>query len=330
MKQPMCLITQPIHPDGIALLTAAGVDVRCAYDGDNKALAKDLSSAHAVITRGHFSKNDIDAAPGLRVIANHGAGTDKIDVGYAHRQGIPVVYAPGCNTQSVAEHTLLLMLALAHKLLAADNAVRNGDWDFKFTRPTYSLYGKSLGIVGFGNIGREVCKMAANGFGMRVSVWSPHALPDEIIAAGAVPVKSLNALLADADVVSLHRPLRPDTYHTINDAALRRMKPDSLLVNTSRGGLVDENALYQALQENRLAGAGLDVFEHEPQGPHSRLAGLSNTLLTPHIAGCTQDALQETAICCAEQVLAVFKGVRPAHLLENTVWQTRRHNGSFS
>lgn len=324
MKQPICLITHPIHEDGIARLTAAGVEVRYAYDCDEKALVKALSSANAVLTRGSIQSDGIDCAKDLVVIANHGSGTDKIDVAHAHEKGILVVYTPNCNTRSVAEHTLLFMLALSHKLLSADMAVRRGDWDFRLTGITHSLYGKSLAIIGFGDIGRQVCTMAMHGFGMRVSVWSPHAAAAEIIAAGAVPIGSLAELLENADVISLHRPLRPDTFHTIDSATLRLMKPTALLINTSRGGLIDEDALYQALRENRIAAAGLDVFETEPLPSRSRLATLPNTILTPHIAGSTQDALHKTAISCAEQIIAVFRNNKPAHLLENDSWPLRR------
>ncbi len=327
MKQPVCVITHPIHKDGIALLIAAGVDVRFAYDCDDKALGKALSSANAVITRGSIKSNSIDCADNLEVIANHGSGTDKIDVRYAHTKGIAVVYTPNCNTLAVAEHTLLLMLALSHKLLCADRAARKGEWDFKFTGITHSLYGKFLGIIGFGDIGRQVCKMAIGGFGMRVSVWSPHAVIADIIAAGAIPAGSLTDLLGNADVISLHRPLRPDTFHTIDSVALRNMKSSALLINTSRGGLIDEDALYQALQENWIAAAGLDVFEHEPLLPRSRLSTLQNTLLTPHLAGSTQEALRKTAICCAEQIVSVFREIEPQHLLNNEVWQSRRKIG---
>ncbi|WP_207917900.1 MULTISPECIES: hydroxyacid dehydrogenase [Sodalis] len=327
MKQPICLITHPIHDDGISLLTAAGVDVRFAYDCDDDALAKALSSADAVITRGEIKSKCIDGADSLAVIANHGSGTDRIDINYAHGKGILVVNTPNCNALSVAEHTLLLMLALSHKLLCADMAARRGDWDFKFTGITHSLSGKSLGIIGFGDIGRQVCKMAIGGFGMQVSVWSPHAHAADITAAGAAPVGSLVDLLANADIISLHRPLRPDTFHTIDGAALGKMKSTALLINTSRGGLIDEDALYQALLEKRIAAAGLDVFEHEPLLPRSRLATLQNTLLTPHIAGSTQEALRKTAICCAEQIVSVFKDIRPPHLLNNEIWQSRRKLG---
>ncbi|KAF1020674.1 MAG: Hydroxypyruvate reductase [Paracidovorax wautersii] len=321
---PVCVIAQPIHPVGAELLRQAGVEVRQAASPALDSLASALADADAVIVRDRLPASLMDRAPRLAVIANHGTGTDKIDVAHAHRLGIPVAYTPEANVRAVAEHALTLMLAAAHQAVAADTATRAGRWRFKYEQPMFSLYGKTLGIAGFGRTGRLVGEMAARGLGMQVLVWSPSADPAQIRGAGARPVGTLAELLAAADVLSLHRPYRCDTHHMLDAAALRCMKPGAIVVNTSRGGLIDEAALVQALRSGALFGAGLDVFEHEPLPAGSALAGLPNVVLTPHVAGSSQEALHATATQCARQVMAALRGQRPDHLVDPSRWDARR------
>jgi len=321
---PICVIAQPIHPVGAALLQAAGIEVRQAASPQLACLRREIGSADAVIVRDGLPADLIDAAPRLVVIANHGSGTDKIAVTHAHAQGIPVVYTPDANVRAVAEHALTLMLAAAHQAVAADAATRRGNWRFKYERQMVSLYGKTLGIAGFGRTGRLVCEMATRGLGMSVLVWSPSAEPAQIEAAGARPVATLEQLLAASDVLTLHRPLRSDTAHMLNATSLGQMKPGAIVINTSRGGLIDEAALADALRQGRLFGAGLDVFESEPLASDSALTALQNVVLTPHVAGSSQEALHATASQCAEQVIAVLAGRQPPHLLQPAMWASRR------
>lgn len=319
-----CVIAQPIHSVGIELLKAAGVSVVYPPTPDLAGLAEVICTADAVIVRDRFPAPLIDGAPNLKVIANHGTGTDKIDVAYAHAAGIPVVYTPDANVRAVAEHALMLMLATARRATAAHAATCAGHWRFKYDVEMLSLYGKTLGIVGWGRTGRQLARMAVQGLGMRVLVWSPHASADEFAACGVQPVDSLEALLREVDVVSLHRPLRPDTAHTLNAAALACMKPDAIVINTSRGGLIDETALVAALRSERLFGAGLDVFDFEPLPTESPLCGLPNVLLTPHVAGSSREALIATASLCARQVIDVLHGCQPTHLVDASIWAQRR------
>lgn len=321
---PLCVIAQPIHPIGTQILEAAGIEVVQAAGAGPSALDAAWRAANAVIVRDAFSAAMIDAAPRLMVIGNHGTGFDKVDVDHAASAGVPVVYTPEANVQSVAEHALMLMLAVARRAPQADAAVRNGEWRFKFHEPMHSLYGKTLGIVGFGRTGQILGRMAQHGFGMKVVVWSPSAGDGEIVASGAAAARTLEELLDVADVVSLHRPLRPDTRHTIGAAQIARMKPGAILINTSRGGLVDEDALVRALRERRIFGAGLDVFETEPLPKSAAIASLANVVLTPHAAGSTQEALLATASQCAEQVVAVLRGQKPSHLARPEAWHARR------
>ncbi|ATA25316.1 phosphoglycerate dehydrogenase [Brenneria goodwinii] len=326
----ICVIAQPIHPVGGERLKAAGVNVVYPREPGLAALADVIGTADAVIVRDHFPAQLIDAAPNLRVIANHGTGTDKIDVAYAHAAGIPVAYTPDANVRAVAEHALMLMLATARRAAAADAATRSGNWRFKYDVEMLSLYDKTLGIVGWGRTGRLLARMAAQALGMRVLAWSPRAGDDEFAAFGVQRMESLEALLREADVVSLHRPLRADTARTLDAAALAYMKPDAIVINTSRGGLIDEAALVAALSRGRLFGAGLDVFEHEPLPTESPLCGLPNVLLTPHVAGSSREALIATASQCAQQVIDALHGRQPANLVDAGIWARRRQSKSMT
>lgn len=325
---PVCLITQPIHPIGAERMRAAGIEVRHSTATSETERIAEVRDVDAVIVREGLSVAAIDAAPRLAVISNHGTGTDKIAVAHAHACGIPVVSTPAANVRAVAEHTMMLMLAVARGTVLADAATRRSDWQHRYNVPMHSLYGKTLGIVGFGRTGQIVAQMARAGFGMQVVVWSPRVDEAEVAAHGAARVDTLQALLAVSDVVSLHRPLRPDTQHTIDAAALAAIKPGAILVNTSRGGLVDEPALVDALRSGRLFGAGLDVYEREPLPISSPLATLPNVVLSPHQAGSTQEALADTASQCAAQIIDVLAGRQPGHMLDPLVWARRRQGGA--
>ena len=323
---PICVIAQPIHPIGAQILREAGVEVRQSPEPGLDSLREVIAEADAVIVRDSLPATLMDAAPRLRVIANHGTGTDKIDVAHAESKGIPVVFTPDANVRSVAEHALMLMLATARQAVQADAATRKGHWRFKYEQPMFSLCGKTLGIVGWGRTGRLLCDMAARALDMRVVVWSPSLPADGLPSSGATRVDTLHELLRTSDVVSLHRPLRGDTRHTLDKAALDQMKPGAIVINTSRGGLIDESALADALREGRIYGAGLDVFETEPLPAGSMIAGLPNVVLTPHVAGSTQEALEATARQCAEQILAVLAGRQPPHLVHPQAWERRRQH----
>ncbi len=323
MAAPVCLIAEPIHPAGIAVLTAAGVTVRHAATPDLDAHPSELADVDAIIVRHELRASAMDAAPRLAVIGNHGTGTDAVDLAHAAALGIPVVNTPTSNVDAVAEHAILLMLAVARQMIAADAATRRGEAGFRRARTLYSLRGRTLGVVGFGHTGQRVTALA-RGLGMRVIVWSPRADAALVESLGASRTDTLAALLGDADVVSLHRPLRADTRHTLDAAAFAVMKPSAIVVNTSRGGLIDEDALADAIEQGRLFGAGLDVLAREPMRPGSRLAALDRVVLTPHIAGSTQEALRETAVQCAAQVVDVLQGRRPASLVDPSVWGRRR------
>lgn len=321
---PVCLIVQPIHPAGLVRLRAGGLAPRLASGYDMATVAREIGEAVAVITRSAgLDAGAMDAAPSLRVIGNHGTGTNAIDTGHAAALGIPVVVTPEANAVSVAEHAIALMLGVARRLPAADRATRAGDTGFKYRSHFLELSGKTLGIVGFGRIGRRAAAIARHGLGMRILVHARR--PDRAALAGlGAEAVDLPSLLRGADVVSLHLPLTPDTRGMIGAGELALLRAGAILVNTGRGAVLDEEALLAALGEGRLAGAGLDVTAHEHLPPDHPLRARDDVILTPHIGGSTEEALERTALEVAGQILDVLAGRRPPHLLDAAVWERRR------
>ena len=283
----------------LRLLHDAGCDVALLERGDREALAAALPRASAWIAGFEpVDASTLDAAPHIRVVAKCGAGMDNFDMEYLAARGIAAVNVPGGNSGAVAEYTIGQILALARGVARNDGAVRAVAW-----KPTVGqgLDGRVLGIVGFGAIGRRVAALAVP-FGMQVVVADPLADPDALAEHGAQAV-ALPELLARADVVSLHVPLTEGTRHLIGAAELASMRPGSLLVNDSRGGIVDETALVGALVDGRLAGAALDVFEREPLPADSPLRDAPNLLLSSHTAGYSDTALAVVTMRCAQSLL---------------------------
>lgn len=321
---PACLIVQPIHPVGLKHLEAAGLTPRLATGADMATVAREIGDATVVITRSAgLSAAAMDCAPSLRVIGSHGIGVDAVAVDHATALGIPVVNTPEANRASVAEHTVALILGVAKRLIAADAATRRVDFGFKYQNSLSDISGKTLGMVGFGGIGRRVAAMMKSAFGMDILVASDSAKADEVKALGYRRAPSLEALLAEADVVTLHRTLRPASRGLIGARELRLMKPTTFLINTARGGLVDETALAGALSRGEIAGAGLDVFENESMSKDHPLLQLPNVLLSPHVAGSTHEALERTAIQLVERIVAALAGT-PQDVVNPEVWVRRR------
>ena len=296
-----CVVVQPIDLAGIELLRHAGLDVYEAASPEIDDLLPHLRDARAVITRDRgFPARAIAAAPCLEVIASHGTGTDRIDKDAASARGIRVINTPGTNAPSVAEHALGLMLACARQIPQADRALRAGDWAFREHAHPRELGGRSLGLVGFGRVARQLAQLA-QGLGMKVLAYSTHAGDADLVAAGVLPLPDLDSLLAASDVVSLHG--LPTTEPLIDAVRLARLRPDAILINTARGALIDEAALAQALCDGRLAAAALDVFSVEPLPSDSPLFDCPNLILTPHIGGTAHEALERTAIAVARKVI---------------------------
>src|SRR5919202_5105759 len=285
---------------------ARGRDV--LYDADLVDRPEDLraalAEARALVVRNRTQVRGalLDAAPRLRVVGRLGVGLDNIDVDACAARGVAVCPATGANDVSVAEYVIAAALILLRGAYFASAEAAAGAWP-RNRLIGRAVSGKRLGLVGFGNIARETARRAA-ALGMSVAAHDPY-VPAGSPAWGGVARLGLDALLASADVLSLHVPLTPETRHLLDGAALARMKPDAVLVNAARGGVVDEAALAAALRAGRLAGAALDVFEAEPLGAErgARFAGLANVILTPHIAGVTAESNVRVSRVTAENVL---------------------------
>ncbi len=267
------------------------------------ALAADIRPVGILSRQGPVTAAAMDAAPGLRIVARHGVGVDDVDLIEAARRGIIVTRAPGSNTRAVAEHTMALVLALAKDLTVLSASVAAGNWRGATTR-VRDIHGLRLGLVGCGMIGRAVAVLA-EAFGMRVTVFGPSAPP------GLRRAPTLLALAAESDVLSLHLPFTPATRHVIDSACLAALPPGSFVVNTARGGLIDEAALLAALDSGHVAGAGLDVFETEPPLPTDPLRRHPRVIVTPHVAGVTAGSLVTMGVMAAECIAAVLRGEAP-------------------
>ena len=300
----------PVALEGEEMLRSAGVKSLSTGTYPTKSEAIALladSKADAVIVR-LVERIDADimaASPNLKVIAKHGAGTNDIDVAAAKARGIPVLAAVGANAHSVAEHALMLMLALIKDVRNQDAFVRNGGWEKKSYKGQ-ELRGRTLGLVGIGMIGRALAAMVAP-IGMMTIAFDPFA-PDDVFGPHARRIETLDALLEASDVVSLHCPLTPQTRNLIGARELELMKPDAMLVNTARGEVVDEPALIEALRAGRIAGAGLDSFAPEPPMANNPLWTLANVIVTPHVGGVTEEARREVSLMTVRNVLALLAG----------------------
>jgi D-3-phosphoglycerate dehydrogenase / 2-oxoglutarate reductase len=257
----------------------------------------------------------IRKAAHLKIVSRHGVGCDSVDVEALNRRRIPLAVTGDVNSRTVAEHTMLLLLAAAKRLLRYDASVRTADWNYRNSLHAAELDGKRLLIVGFGRIGRHVARMAAP-FGLHCLVHDPFQPDVTIRAAGCEPVADLHAGLAVADFVTVHIPKTEDGA-LLGSFELARMRPNTIVVNTARGGLIDEAALAAALRDGRIGGAGLDVFESEPPPPDHDLLADPRVVLTPHSAGLTQECAARMAVAAAQNILDFFAGRLDPSLVVN-------------
>lgn len=314
--KPRVLVTESIHQVGWDLL--AGETEAMAWAGPStQPLAQALEGVQAVMVRvAKFPADAIRGAKALKIIAKHGVGYDNIDVKAATERGILVTNTPAANSQSVAEHALTLLLAVARRV---------GDFSrdvaLKHIRPQkeyqgIELTGKVMGVIGLGGAGLRLARMTGNGLGMQVIGYDPYKDP---WPEGIEQLRSLDDFLGRADFISIHVPLTPETRNLINASALAKMKRNAVLVNTSRGGIVEETALGKAVRDGIIGGAGLDVVEDEPVRAEHPLAGLPTLLLTPHVAGVTEEAMMKMAQDAAEDILRVLRGERPKYPVNREV-----------
>jgi D-3-phosphoglycerate dehydrogenase len=306
----------------VAMLTEAGFDVRRAprdvdlFQAEN--LVSVVKDAEAIIAGSEpYSADTLAKLPKLRVIARMGVGFDAIDVPAADKHRIVVATTPGVNHHAVAEHTIAMLMAVARGFPARDQYVRKGTW-LRFSTPR--VMGRTLGLVGLGRIGQATA-IRGRGLGMRVIAYDPFPNKD-FAAEHGIELTTLDDLLARSDFVSLHLPMSRENRHLINAASLAKMKPGAVLINTARGPLVDEQALYEALKSGRLAGAGLDVFEVEPLPTTSPLLEFNNVLFSGHLAGLDHESQHDTLVMCAEIVTNLHRGGWPRHCIQNLVGVT--------
>lgn len=311
-RRPHILICDPIHEAGIKMLQAH-VDVTVKTDLEPEALLAIVHEYDGIIVRNRTPVTAvlIDHALNLRLIGRAGTGFDNIDVIHAQEKEIAVLNCPDAHTLAVAEHTLGLLLSLARRLPRAYPNMLSDQWQNQQLVGT-GLAGKTLGIIGFGRIGREVA-IRAEAFGMKLLVNEPSPTP-ELRLQENIQTVDLYELLHKADFITLHVPLRPDTRHLIGEEQLRHMKPTAYIINTARGGLLDEAALLAALNEDRLAGAALDVFQ-KTAPPNQALAAHPLVIATPHIAASTEDALLAASVTLAEQIIEFFQEVAVSSVL---------------
>ena len=268
-------------------------------------LLHDASGAALGVTP--FREPELAAGPHIQVVARIGVGYDAVDVPALTRRKIPLMVAGTANSVSVAEKAMYLMMTLAKKGPMMNALVREGRWWDKLKNLPMELFEKTLLIIGFGRIGTRTAKRAL-GMEMIVLVYDPYVAAEKICAAGCEPVTDLEAALARADFVTIHCPKTPETIAMLNAALIARMKPTAYLVNTARGGIIDERALHAALTEGKLAGAGLDVFEKEPTPLDHPLLKLPNVLVAPHVAGVTRESVDRMAMTAVRNLLSVLDG----------------------
>ena len=319
---PKIYICDIIEENGIALLRQKGFEIEInkgAKDLSFETLQKIFSSYDAVIT---MINNKIDAkliksaSKKLKVISNYAVGIDNIDVKEAQRRKIIVANTPGVASESVAEHAFSLIAALGKHLFEADRFVRSGKFS-KFDPNLFlskQLWGQTIGIIGLGRIGMFVGQIAHGGFRMKVDYFDIKRSEDFEMVCEA-QYMDIEHLLTRADIVTLHVPILPTTHHLIGKRELKLMKNSAILINTSRGPVVDEEALIWALREKEIAGVGLDVFEHEPDVSRELFA-FENVILTPHIASATYETREKMSEIAAQNIIDVFEGKEPAGLVK--------------
>jgi D-3-phosphoglycerate dehydrogenase len=305
------LVTENIHAIGWETLQRAGLEAVAWPGQDTQSLVEAVADVHAILVRvAKLGADVIRAGKALRVIGKHGVGTDNIDIPAATRHGVVVTNTPQANSTSVAEHALALLLAVARRIGESDRDLATGKMRPQKVYQGMELSGKVMGIIGLGSAGFRLARMTGQGLGMRVLGFDPYKSP---WPEGIEQCRELAPLLAQADFISIHVPLTKETRSLIGADTLPNMKPTAILVNTARGGIVDEAAVASALRADRLAGAGLDVVEDEPLKPDHPLNGVPNLILTPHMAGVTEEAMMHMAQDSAEDIVRVLKGERPKY-----------------
>ena len=324
---PTIVLCRPLHASGMALLEARhDVTIRQLTRPSPAELAAAVPGAQAVLVG--LEKVDealLDRAPDLKVVSRFGVGYDTVDIPACTRRGVVVGVTNGGNNLAVAEHTMMLLLAVARRTIEMDASVRAGAWMIREGRPMGELAGRTILVIGYGRIGTRVARFCA-AFGMRVMVCDPAFPVPRIAADGHIPVTDIAAALPEVDVLTLHCPLSETTHHLINREMLGLLKPTAWLINAARGPLVDEAALVAALSTGKLEAAGLDVQMREPPDPANPLLQLKNVVLSPHNAAAPIECYEKMSIRAAKNMLELFDGVLdPGYVVNPETLPNRRN-----
>ncbi|MHB8136497.1 MAG: hydroxyacid dehydrogenase [Anaerolineaceae bacterium] len=316
------LVNKPIHEDAIKLLSSE-VEVLTPYNAPPEEILKMLSTVQGMVLCVGFkvTAETLELINGLEVIGRHGVGLEIIDVGAATRKGLPVTFTPEGPTESTAEHAFLLMTAAARKLTFLDRQTRAGNFVIRDSVVGYELLNKKVGVAGFGRIGQRFAEMCRAAYHMEVHAFDPFMTNDKVKQLGAIPHNDLTEMAENVNFLSVHTPATPQTHHMINAAVLEALGKDGFIVNCARGPVVDEQALVTALQNNIIAGAGVDVYDPEPPSPNNPLFSLDNVVLTPHLASFTEEGRQRMGMMVAEDVLRVLRGEMPKYPANPQVFQ---------
>lgn len=324
MNQKHIYVTRAIPSVGLDMLRARGYEVDVGADTNppsTRAILKRLRKKpyDAVITllTDPVDAAFFDAVPSAKIVANYAAGFNNIDLVEAKKRGVMITNTPGVSSQAVAEHTVALMLALGNRIAEADRFMRKGK--YKGWLPMgflgFDLRGATVGLIGVGNIGSAVARIVVKGFGAKVVYYDVNQNAQVENECGAIRVNTIEDVLKQSDIVSLHVPLLPSTHHLMNAERIKMMKKTAVLVNTARGPVIDEVALVDALADGTIRGAGLDVFEFEPKLARG-LASLENVVLTPHIASARQDAREDMACVAAQGIIDFLEGKVPTNAVK--------------
>ena len=321
------LLPQPVEIEAVQRLEEAGHTVITAPDPKPETVLPLMKNTQAVILRTGITmtRELIEAAEDLQVISRTGGGFDNVDVEAATDNGVIVTSNLGVNSISVCEHVLAMMLSLAKKLPRLDHAVRNDNYSIRYQNLSRDLNGKTMGLLGFGRIGYQVATACHTVFNMKVLACDPY-LPEELKAqhADLVTFVDKEQLCRESDVISVHVPLTDQTRHSLSTPEFELMKREAIVINTSRGPVIDEEALVEALHNNVIGGAGLDVQSQEPPDPGSPLLQLDNVLLTPHSAALTNECVIRMATDAADRTLEVLAGKKPLNVANPEVFDSHR------
>lgn len=316
-ERPTILLTNPVHVDAIAMLEPV-VDLVTAPDTTEATLRAMARDVDGIIVRARLPDDILDHAPRVRGLVRHGVGLDFIPVAAATARGVAVANLPGCNTQAVAEYVLAALLHLRRQVATLDATLRHGGWarGKALADGTGEIGGSTLGIVGVGTIGSRVAGMARLGFGMDVlgTTRRPGSLPD------GVSETAIEALFARSDAVVVACALTPETSGLVSADLIARMKPNAVLINVSRGPVIETQALLDALHAGRIAGAALDVFDVQPLPEDSPLLSCPGLLLTPHVAGITATSSRAMSVGAASEMLRIIRGERPQNFVNPAAW----------